>query len=228
MSKDNRRIWLVLHSRAEESDPVERKHARFFEGCESLPAPWGPGGRPYPPVPPFLGGSTAILSWTKYLGGIARRALISYRYRRLLRDDGLSDDLVTIVLAASRIDWDLLAKAVIPTYLRAFDAYLVEVFDESSFTESGGNSREAFNPRSEVRKLRIINYFDAELCRRTFKASPGSLLLLVTDKAAHAEIINDGLYLIPADPGSPPDLIDGACQACYEALIGTNPRTRLG
>src|SRR5690242_18544509 len=95
MTRKKQTFWLVFHARADEAVSVEQRHTRFFEVIKELAAPWGLGDRPVPPIPKFKGASV-VLGMTKFFGDGVHRAMMSYRYRRLLSDEGLCDDALNI------------------------------------------------------------------------------------------------------------------------------------
>lgn len=96
MKRTSQKYWLVFHSRADEAVSAEEKHGHFFKSIKNLELPWGLGKRPIPSCPEFKAGVCAISGMTKYFGEGVSRAMLAYRYRRNLPDDGLSDDSLCI------------------------------------------------------------------------------------------------------------------------------------
>jgi len=203
MSK-TQKYWLVLHSRADESVGVEQRHARFFRGIEGIPEPWGLGDRPVPPIPKFKGGSSASLGLTKFFGDGVHRAMLSYRYRRMLDDDGLSDDLLNIVFNPAKVEIHHLVYTVIPKYVEAFDAYLIEFFDDQMIDMAANELKGLpVNPRQYVHRVGVVSYFDDLLCRRAFNLTPADLAGRFEGKIEHVRLMDNGVYLVGSTRGLP-------------------------
>src|SRR5215472_17387612 len=130
MKKKKQRYCLVFHARVDEAVGAEQRHARFFEGIKAIPPPWGLGDRPAPPAPEFGRLSSATIGLTKFFGDGVKRAMLTYRYRRMLSDDGNSDDGLIIDFDPAKVDVHHLICTVIPRYSEAFDAYRVDYYDE--------------------------------------------------------------------------------------------------
>jgi hypothetical protein len=195
--KTKQKLWLVLHSRADEAISAEEKHRRFFEGLGQLPAPWGSAGRPIPPCPSFGHSSSAVVSLTKYFG--VQRALLSYRYRRLLTDDHLSDDLLSITFDPAKVDVGHLVYTVIPIYVEAFGAYLVEYFNDSIIDaawDTGSQSGKDANLRSSVGRIDPVGFYDEVLCRRAFQLTPAEILQRLTGRVEQVRLLGPGVYFI--------------------------------
>ncbi len=79
-----RKYWLVLHARIDEAVGAEQRHHKFFDGIRHLPQPWGLAEQPIPPAPDFKRSSAAIVPLTNRFGPGFIRAMLNYRYRRLL------------------------------------------------------------------------------------------------------------------------------------------------
>ncbi len=213
MSKAQR-YWLVLHSRADESVSVEQRHAHFFEGIKGIPEPWGLGDRPVPPVPKFKGGSSASLGLTKFFGDGVHRAMMSYRYRRMLSDDGLSDDLLNIVFNPAKVDVHHLVYEVIPRYIEAFDPYLVEFFDDQMIDGAAEELKGLpVNPRQYVHRVGMVSFFDDLLCRRAFGMTPADLAVRFEGKIEHVRLTHNGVYLVGTSRALP---LDDARRLCGE------------
>jgi hypothetical protein len=60
--------------------------------------------------------------------------MLAYRYRRMLSDEGYSDDGLSIDFDPVQVDLHQLVFSVIPKYIEAFDAYRVDYYDEQFVT----------------------------------------------------------------------------------------------
>jgi hypothetical protein len=214
MSKQQR-YWLVFHARADESVSVEQKHSCFFKGIRDIPGQWGlSGDRPVPPIPKFKGGSSASVSLTKFFGEGIHRAMLSYVYRRLLSDSGLSDDLLNIVFDPAKVDMHRLVYEAIPRYIEAFDAYFVEFFDDQMIDLAAEELKGSpVNPRQYVHRVGVVSFFDDLLCRRAFSLTPAELAGRFEGKIEHVRLMNNGIYLIGTSRVLP---LDDSLKLCIE------------
>lgn len=190
------KYWLVLHSRADVSVAPETKHSSFFERIRELPGQWGGSDLPVPPMPRFKGGSSASTSLTKFFGQGIHRAMVTYRYRRMLSDDGLSDDLLNIVFNPHVVSLRELLLVAVPKYIEAFDAYLAEYFDDAVIDLPPEENLKAPNPRTDVKRIGPVSYFDDLLCRRAFGIAPERVLARCQAEVEHVELVAGGAYLL--------------------------------
>jgi hypothetical protein len=217
--------WLVFHARADEAVSVEQRHARFFEGIKGLPVPWGLGERPVPPIPEFKGASV-VFSMSKFFGDGVRRAQMTYVYRRMLEDRGSSDDLLNITFNPAKVDVYHLIYTVIPKYIEAFDAYLVEFFDDQFIDlawETSPEQRVHVNPRFNVNRVNVVSFYDELLCRRAFNLTPAEVLERLQGKIEHARLLHNGVYLVGSSQVLPLDDTQRLCHEMKAALLGGHP-----
>jgi hypothetical protein len=230
MKAKKQTYWLVFHARTDEAVSVEKRHTRFFEGINELPAPWGLGDRPVPPIPKFKGASV-VLGMTKFFGNGVQRAMISYRYRRMLSDEGLCDDALNMTFNPAKVDVHHLIFTVIPKYIEAFDAYLVEYFDDQFVdlayekrVEEGGvvftpKSKEYINPRFKVERINVVSFYDELLCRRAFNLSPAKVMERLKGKVEHARLLHNGVYLVGSSTVLSLDDAQRLCREMKAALL---------
>jgi hypothetical protein len=211
--KKKQRYCLMFHARVEEAVSAHEKHACFFEGIKGLPAPWGLGDRPVPPLRDFGCPSSpsitsASIGLTKFFGPGVKRALITYWYRRMLKDDSSCDDCLIIDFDPAKVDVHHLIYTVIPGYIEAFDAYLVDYYDErfvdfayeERIVPEGvlftPKSKEYVNRRFKVEKVWPVSFYDEPLCRRAFNLSPSEILERLQGKVEHVQLLHGGVYLV--------------------------------
>ena len=232
MKNNKQRYCLVFHSRASEAISAEEKQAHFFHTIRDIPVPWGLGDRSPPPAPKFGSYSSAVTSLTKFLDNGVKRAMMTFVYRRLLEDKGSSDDGLMITLDPSKVDLQLLIYTVIPKYVEAFGAYLVEYFDdqlidlaweereEEGRVISTSKSKVHIDPRYKVEQVNVVSFFDELLCRRAFNLSPAEMLGRLQGKVEHARLLHGGVYIVGS---SHTLLLSDAQRLCREmtaALFG--------
>jgi hypothetical protein len=145
---------------------------------------------------------------TKFFGDGVKRAMITYSYRRNLRDDGYCDDCLRIDFDPAKVDVHHLIYTVIPRYIEAFDAYLVKYYDEQFVNlayeeraEEGritftAKSKEYVNPRFKVEQVWPVSFYDELLCRRAFNLTPAEVMERLKGKVEHARLMHNGVYLV--------------------------------
>jgi hypothetical protein len=223
MKSNKQRYWLVLHSRADESVSAVEKHTRFFESIKDIPAPWGLGDRPPPTAPDFGRLSSASIGLTKFFGDGVHRAMITYVYRRLLKDRGSSDDLLNITFNPAKVDVRHLIYTVIPKYVEAFDAYLVEYFDDRLIDlawEAPSEQRVHTDPRFGVRRVNVVNFYDELLCRRAFNLTPADVMGRLQGKVENMRLLHGGVYVVAASHVLPLGDAVKLCQVMTKTLLG--------
>ena len=225
MKTKNRSYQLVFRSRADERVSAAEKYSCFFEAIRKLPPPWGPGDRPIPPAPHFKRQSSASVSLTKFLNDGVRRAMMTFVYRRMLTDNGSSDDLLIITLDTGKLDVHYLIYDVIPEYIQAFNAYRVEYFDdqliELAYEERQEQGRSTLtakskvptNSRFDVEKVTVVAFYDELLCRRAFNLSPAQVLERLKEKTEYCQLLHGGVYIVGISKNLP--LVD-AQKLCDE------------
>lgn len=230
MKKNKRRYCLTIHARVDEAFSAEQRHARFFDGIKELPLPWGLGDRPTPPIPDFGRGSSAAIDLTKFFGDGVKRAMLTYRYRRMLSDDGYSDDGLIIDFDPAKVDLHHLIYTVVPKYIEAFDAYRVDYYDEKfvdlAYEEQvegervtyTAKSKEYVNPRFNVERVNIVSFFDDLLCKRAFNLSSAQVLERLQEKVEHARLMHNGVYLVCSSQALSLEDAQKLCREVKQAL----------
>ena len=188
------RWWLVIHARADERVPVERKHSQFFEAIRELREPWGLGDRVIPEVPSFGRNVNASVNLTKFLGPGVFRATLSYPYRARLTDTPSCDDVLTVILDPNRVEFLYLANDVVPAYIRALDAYLVECFDDREIDERA--VERPCNPRRDVCQVGLLNFWDDTLCRRAFGRKAQEVAERLQSADVDVRLLERGVYVL--------------------------------
>lgn len=122
--------------------------------------------------------------------------MLSYKYRRLLNDNHLCDDLLTITIDPEKVDLHHLAYVVVPMYAEAFGAYLVEYFADSSIDVMADADRRAINLRSEVNRIDSLAFYDHELCSRAFGLTPADIRERLDGTVEHVALLGSGVYYI--------------------------------
>ena len=200
------RYWLVVHARATETIDVAARHQRFFESIRPLGVPWGGPPSGMPEVPVFGKNVNATANITKALGGPVKRATLSYPYRRLLTDSASCDDVLSIVFDPMKADLASVVYEVVPVYIKALDAYLVECFDEANIDRAAEAGRlRPCNPRNMVCQIGVVNFWDQELCRRALRLSPGDVVNRVRASVEHAAVVKDGAFVVVTSKALSPD-----------------------
>jgi len=186
-----------LRRRAVDGSDPERRHADFFRRVALLDRPWGSHESPVPPLDPFGVDVASVTSLTRWFGSPVVRALLTYRYPRLLEDDELYDDWLSVVMNVAKMDMEYALFIAIPCYIEAFGAYLVELYCEGATAiESARYPGAHINFRRHARFIGPVNYFDEILCQRAFHMTPREVYERFDGRIEHVRIINNGVYLV--------------------------------
>jgi hypothetical protein len=182
-----------LHARPSEIESIKDKHAKLIQGLVKLRGSWGLPAGDYPAPDPGRELS-AIFKLTRLLGkGI--KGFVCYRYRGGLRDEGGHDDYIKLEFNPEKIDYRSLLKEAFPAYIRSFASYFGYVGDDEFGYIDFDKSR-YFNNRMNVLRIHLANYFDETLCLRAFGIDATEVLRRIAGAVEHAEIINNGVYLV--------------------------------
>jgi len=194
---------LMLRHRAQHDDDFRKRHAYFLEKIRDLPDPWN---LKHAESPPDFGNA---LITTADLGCNSKhklRGFVCYQFRskEYIRDDGQYDDFISIDFSPKRANYDLVARTVFPTYVRAFQCYVAMIenkqmsnndswkYEEANRTYSARN----FNTRWTVIRINAINYFDRKLCWRAFWKSPERIVEKLKGHVEDVRILGDGVLLV--------------------------------
>ncbi len=221
--KKKQPYWLVFHARPNEAIPAQQKHNLFFERIKALPAPWGLGDRPVPPAPQLKRMDCGVIGLTKFFGDGVKRAMLSYEQRRNLQDKGSSDDLLNITFDPVKVDLHYLIYTVIPKYIEAFDAYLVEYFDDRFIHlawDTPAEQRVYSDPRNEVKRVNIVGFYDELLCRRAFNLTPAKVMERLQGKIEHSRLAATGVYIVGTSQLLGFDEAQNLCRNMTTALLG--------
>ncbi len=121
----------------------------------------------------------------------------------------------------AKIDTEVLVETVIPAYISAFDAYLVEYFDDKMIElEAEELKGLAYNPRLHVHRVGPVAFYDDLLCRRAFNATPDELASRLRGKAEDLRFVGNGLYVIGSRQTLP---LADAIELCRDMTTLTSP-----
>jgi len=97
------------------------------------------------------------------------------------------------------VDVRRLIYKIIPKYIEAFDAYLVEYSDDQLIDlawQTPLEKRIHMNSRFDVGRVDVVSFYDDLLCRRAFKLSPAEVFDRLQGKIEHAQLLHNGVYLV--------------------------------
>jgi hypothetical protein len=136
---------------------IEEKHAQFISAIRDLPPPWGAVAQVSPP--PIGANLGVMLGVRKFLGkGLSGDAM--YSLRGWDADRAVADDCVHITFNPKKINYEELVNFVLPAYVKAFDAYRADIFDEEFI----------YQDADEIRRLKINGRHGR------YRVSPASLM----------------------------------------------------
>lgn len=184
---------LRVQARPRDDVPVEQLHERLLAALGELAPPWRPERLTTMPV---FGRNdfTAQVSLTRKLGP-GLKGFVNYRMRSGLADDSSDDDFLDAGFNPEKIDLAYVAETVLPRLVTAMGAYRAYVEDEA-FYEIDYERTLYTNGRRQVTRLRPVDFFDAELCRRAFALTPATVLARVESHVARAALHDTGVWLM--------------------------------
>lgn len=120
------------------------------------------------------------------------------------RDEAMYDDHIIITLDTDKIDYANFCRNTILQIISVFQPYRINVETNKQLSlvdweitsdisrRTGTNS----NGRDGVYRIWPIAYYDDLLCQRAFKLSAEEVVERVAPECEHAELINNGAFLI--------------------------------
>jgi hypothetical protein len=126
-----------------------------------------------------------------------------FRGREYLRDEGHYDDCLFVDFDSTRVDYHEFVTSVFPAYLRAFTPYRAAIVlddklaleDWEEIVQLRQRTGKDVDGRDSVFRISPVAYFDRELCRRAFEATPEELVDALEESFEKAEVFQDGLLI---------------------------------
>jgi len=204
------RLRVMLRHRAAASESYLDNHRELLAGAHGLDSPWDLVGREK--VPDIGSGLSTEVRLSRHLS-IRGDAYILYEYRTEWvhdpnPDHSFHDDHMVIELTSKKINYGYVAREVFPCYARAFQSYYgtihdmdLEIADNPRLAapeRSPGQWRLKYsnNLRELIIRINAVNYFDRELCRRSFGLTPEVMVERLSGKVEDARMLGDGILLV--------------------------------
>lgn len=199
-------------------EDVQVVYANLCYGLRELDPPWGLKGvdiRPLKVRPDWYENGL-----TYRPKGDVKAIGIGFSNRNYRKDSEVVDrleDSILIEFNASRksIDLRYVVDQVMPTYIRAFDAYFASVLDVDVLVRQKERlwelPREEHNqilkqnkPRKKgLTNIWQVNYWASEQCNNYFGLTPEQVVNAVKGQVARADVLEDGAYIVVSyDPMS--------------------------
>lgn len=195
---------ITFRHRADPNESVASRHATLIKALNEFPPPWGY----HPNQAPGVTVNTAELVSVLQLKELSSRGLRSYisyplRSRDYLRDDAQFDDVLVIEFKPAEADLSYFVETVLPRYIEAFDCYRATVAnravareDWSTIVEQVNATGKDVNGRDGVYRINEINFFDRELCRRSFGLKPEQITERLQGQVERVSLFRDGVLLV--------------------------------
>ncbi|MES3022457.1 MAG: hypothetical protein V4857_12830 [Pseudomonadota bacterium] len=211
MASSNFLTFRLSHRYGEGEMPQALYRAMYCKLSE-LAQPWGLQGLPQIPMKEHRGAFTFGVNYKKldkaspikhYLLGIANRARSAPP-----ADLAMNDDTLTVEFYPKKVRerWSYLMDVVFPAYVVVTGAYAGTLFDgdiavEDAFlydsdTETYAPNPGYIDPRHGVYRIWQANYWDRQLCRRSFNLEPEAIVKRLDGKVARCEQFADGVIVI--------------------------------
>lgn len=120
----------------------------------------------------------------------------------------LNDDTLTVEFYPKKVleDWKYLLDVVFPSYISAFHPYFGRLYDGQIHTDDVGTFDEETGEirlnsayvdwRHGIYRVWPANFWDRELCWRSFNLSPEDIVQRLSGKVASCRIFEDGVLII--------------------------------
>jgi len=211
---------FTINARPELNDPISAKHDRLIAGLIRLGGEWGlpPGEYPAPDPGREI---VAHFNLGKRIGAPAK-ALVSYRYRRALQDDGGDDDYIYIEFNSKRVNISDLVANVVPAYIEAFQPYDVRIQNEEFIFVDFDRSR-FFNTRKAILRFDQVLFMDELLCRTALSMSCAEVMDRLVDMVESVTLMCGGVLIVARS--SPITVDEGnAIDTAIRKRLGVAPR----
>lgn len=189
-----------IHARVERTISPEQRHQRLCDFMADQPDPWR-GRAPFPSISFGVNDVCYAGSFGKSApSGVALREMLLLRQERLyVQDDSGSDDQLTIEVSRKVKIIDFLDKFLIGT-LAAFSAYRC-CFSSKSYREwreanPKGNTGEVVNSRRRVSFIGLINFWDRQLCLRSWGLVPEEVRQRLEGNVEKALMVHGGILSV--------------------------------
>lgn len=211
MTFSNSLIFRMRRRYGESEQPAALYNSIYTKLTELSP-PWGLNGVPQIQMKEPRGAFTFGVKYQKlektspvknFLLGFANRNRTA-----VPEDRSINDDTLTVEFYPKKVKepWPYLMDVVFPFYVQATGAYSgtlfdgeINVDDAALFDPETGDSapNPAFvDPRHGVNRIWQANYWDRELCRRSFNLEPEAIVERLVGKVANCKKIADGVLVI--------------------------------
>jgi hypothetical protein len=192
---------IVLRHKATPEDSFERNHDFFIKEISKLSPPWDLAT--LEPLPEIGDNLSLTVSLNKVLGrGLNGGITYTYRGSEYIRDNAQHDDHLFIEFSPQKIDFGFIVS-VFSSYVSAFDCYRATINNRSTARSDWQNiaqkcedSGKDVNGRDGIYRINAINYFDRELCLRSFSLSPEQIIERLEGKVESVSLLHDGVFLV--------------------------------
>lgn len=177
-----------------------------------------------PPILDLGAGESAAANLTPLLVAQFSGAVsFASRLPKAIRDRAVSDDVLILHIRRDQADTRLLALEVFPAVIDAFQPYRAsavadmeeDLNDFEAICEEAQRTGRDVDGRDSVFKIQQIDFFDDELCRRSFGKSAQDVAQIVSGHVASAQTIGNGV-LVTLMPST---LADGEANERSKAVL---------
>jgi hypothetical protein len=211
---DDAEIWIYY--RATHAESIEQRHAEIMANMSRIGPPLGLAGMELPPAPDCGVETVACYDIQYPIPGLWLDADYKYRGERYHYDDKRADDdkvRICFKTSSKAIDYRYMIYDNLPRVIAAFRGYRGDVtIGFHGFYYCGGlketnpvyNRLRAdktldVNGRNNIYTLEVVQYWDAELCRRALGYGPEEVIRRLKGRALMVEPLMDGVYLVLND-----------------------------
>lgn len=218
----------TISSRVPMGLSAEDRHASLCKYMSSQKGIWSTRGNP----PSVVFGANDV-SYFKSLGkfspdGVQMSVCYNLRHEMLWRrDDASSDDYIKIKLS-KKVNVDAFIKEYLDGLLAAFNAYRCEMCSSSLFEWNIANPNDhqsgISNPRRDISRLSLVNYWDGVLCERALRSDPDAIARDMQGKVELVRRVGDGVLLVVSTRLLDVQEEQTACASALSVLHALRPR----
>jgi hypothetical protein len=205
-------LTFKMSCRYAENEHPSALYAETYAELADLEAPWGLKGISMAPIQERKGAETIGVKYNKVGKNSPIKSFVfGYMSRQrngMPPDKALYDDTFTVEFYPKKVqeDWKYLLDVVFVRYIAATQPYFGRLYDTdihandvAPFDEASGES--ALNPayidwRQGVYRVWPANFWDRELCRRSFGLSPEDVVRRLSGVVSSCRVLCDGVLVI--------------------------------
>jgi hypothetical protein len=150
-------------------------------------------------------GESAACDLTSFMrDGVSGALSYSARFNYEMQDKAMFDDILTLQLEVSKLNYEDFCPKVFSQIITAFDPYRAAIVqdldldldDFEEIVEMSQNLRIDVDGRDSVFRVNPVNFFDQQLCRRAFRLDVQHVIERLRGHVQEATVLIDGVLIV--------------------------------